>query len=105
MPSRPTSNCGSHRGCRPPRTPAPLAALDAAEAGLQPPTAGLPALVLADDPDGQRQVPLGWDPDAGNLLVFGAVGSGTTTTLASLMLAWARALPPERLHMYVLDHG
>ncbi|MFE8946131.1 FtsK/SpoIIIE domain-containing protein [Streptomyces sp. NPDC007856] len=83
----------------------PLAGLDVAEAGLQTPTAGLPALVLADDPDRQRQVPLGWDPDAGNLLVFGAVGSGTTTALASLVLAWARALPPERLHLYVLDHG
>jgi DNA segregation ATPase FtsK/SpoIIIE, S-DNA-T family len=73
--------------------------------GLQTPAAGLPAFVLADDPDGQRQVPLGWDPDAGNLLVFGAVGSGTTTTLASLVLAWARALPPRELCVYVIDHG
>ncbi|MFF3906464.1 FtsK/SpoIIIE domain-containing protein [Streptomyces sp. NPDC001848] len=100
-------------GYREPRKPwpeplprhVPLAALGTAEAGLQTPTAGLPAFVLADDPEGQRQVPLGWDPDAGNLLVFGAVGSGTSTALASLVLAWARALPPERLHVYVLDHG
>ncbi|MFK0288711.1 FtsK/SpoIIIE domain-containing protein [Streptomyces sp. NPDC090499] len=83
----------------------PLTGLGPAEAGLQTPAAGLPAFVLADDPEGQRQVPLGWDPDAGNLLVFGAVGAGTSTALASLVLAWARALPPEQLHVYVLDHG
>ncbi len=76
-----------------------------AETGFQTPTTGLPAFVLADAPDQQRQFPLGWDPDAGNLLVFGAVGSGTTTTLASLVLAWSRVLPPEKLHVHVLDHG
>ncbi|MGD3112706.1 FtsK/SpoIIIE domain-containing protein [Streptomyces sp. YGL11-2] len=76
-----------------------------AETGLQTLTTALPAFVLADDPDHQRQLPLGWDPDAGNLLVFGAVGSGTTTTLATLVLAWTRVLSPDRLHVHVLDHG
>ena len=76
-----------------------------AEAGLQTSTAGLPAVVLADDPDAQRQLALGWDPDVGNLLVFGAVGSGTTTALGSVVLAWTRAVAPERLRVYVLDHG
>ncbi|HEV7805728.1 MAG TPA: FtsK/SpoIIIE domain-containing protein [Solirubrobacteraceae bacterium] len=60
---------------------------------------------LADDPRGQRQYPVGWDPDVGNLLLFGIPGSGTTTTLASVALSFATALSPDELEMYVLDYG
>ncbi|HEV3173311.1 MAG TPA: FtsK/SpoIIIE domain-containing protein [Actinocrinis sp.] len=73
--------------------------------GLQTDTTGLPALGLADDPDRQAQYPVGWDPAAGNLLIYGAVGAGVSTTLASVALTESAALPPDRLHVYVLDMG
>src|SRR5262249_47210428 len=63
------------------------------------------AVALADDPDAQAQHPVGWDPSAGHLLLFGAPGSGTTTALASLSLATARRTPPSDLHLYVVDTG
>jgi S-DNA-T family DNA segregation ATPase FtsK/SpoIIIE len=63
------------------------------------------SFLLADDPDAQAQYPQGWDPARGNLLVVGNVGSGTTTTLASLALAQARTRGPDDLHLYVLDMG
>jgi S-DNA-T family DNA segregation ATPase FtsK/SpoIIIE len=65
----------------------------------------VPAFALADDPDRQTQYAVGWDPDAGNLLVYGAVGSGTTTALAALACSLAMASPPDRQHLFVLDLG
>jgi S-DNA-T family DNA segregation ATPase FtsK/SpoIIIE len=65
----------------------------------------LPAVALADDPDRQTQYPVGWSPGAGNLLVYGAVGAGTSTTLISLALAMTASWAPGRLHLYVLDLG
>ncbi|HEX9888537.1 MAG TPA: FtsK/SpoIIIE domain-containing protein [Nitriliruptorales bacterium] len=62
-------------------------------------------VALLDEPDRQRQTPTGWDLHAGNLLVFGIPGSGTTTTLASIALALARSRSPDDLHLYVLDAG
>lgn len=73
--------------------------------GLQTDTAGLAACALADDPDRQAQYPVGWDPTAGNMLIYGGVGAGTSTALTSLALAQTAALPPDRLHLYVLDLG
>ena len=58
---------------------------------------------LLDDPDHQRQVAAGWDPSRGNLLVHGAVGSGTTTTLRSLVLGLARRHDADEVHVHVLD--
>lgn len=82
----------------PPRRPwlDPLPAslvLDALPAG---------AMGLADEPDAQRQVPYRWEPAAGNLLLYGVAGSGTTTALASIALALGGAGP---VHVYVLDFG
>ena len=82
-----------------------LAGLAPAVRGLQTAARGLPALALADDPDSQAQYPVGWDPDAGNLLIYGIVGAGTSSTLLSLALGVAAAQPPERCHMYALDLG
>jgi DNA segregation ATPase FtsK/SpoIIIE, S-DNA-T family len=62
-------------------------------------------LALADDPDAQAQYPVGWNLDAGNLLLYGLGGSGTTTTLASIALALADTTGPDRTHLYVLDFG
>ncbi|HEY3868143.1 MAG TPA: FtsK/SpoIIIE domain-containing protein [Actinocrinis sp.] len=83
----------------------PLRALGAASRGLQTETTGLSAFALADDPDRQAQYPVGWDPGAGNLLIYGAVGAGASTALAVIALAEAAARPPDRLHIYVLDMG
>ncbi|WP_306316855.1 MULTISPECIES: FtsK/SpoIIIE domain-containing protein [unclassified Streptomyces] len=76
-----------------------------AERGLHSDTPGLPAWALADDPDRQRQYPVGWDAAAGNLLLYGGGGSGTSAALAALALAAARATAPDRLHLFVLDMG
>jgi S-DNA-T family DNA segregation ATPase FtsK/SpoIIIE len=79
--------------------------LGAAARGMQTDTVGLPPLALADDPDRQAQYAVGWDPAAGNMLVYGVVGSGTSTALTALALANAAATPPDQLHLYVLDMG
>jgi len=67
--------------------------------------AGTALVALADDPDAQSQYPAGWNLGAGNLLLFGLVGSGTTTTLASIALSLAAGTSPDDLHLYVLDFG
>lgn len=85
----------------------PLAALLSSSrtaAGFQS-RAHVPAVALADDPDRQAQYPVGWDTAAGNLLLFGASGYGTTIALATLALAEAATRPPDQLHLYVLDLG
>jgi S-DNA-T family DNA segregation ATPase FtsK/SpoIIIE len=98
-------------GHRPPRRPWPpplpamVTDLPAVGCGMQTATAGLPAFVLADAPDQQAQYPVGWDPAAGNLLLYGVVGAGTSTALAALALAWAQANPPAQTQLYVLDMG
>ena len=63
------------------------------------------ALALADDPEAQAQYPIGWNLGAGNLLMYGIGGSGTTTALSTLALALAETSDPSRLHMYLLDFG
>ncbi|WP_210577671.1 FtsK/SpoIIIE domain-containing protein [Streptomyces sp. GESEQ-4] len=76
-----------------------------AERGLHTEIEGLPAWALADDPDRQRQYAVGWDPAAGNILIYGAGGSGTSSALAALALTLADATPPDRLHLFALDLG
>ncbi|MES4887432.1 FtsK/SpoIIIE domain-containing protein [Streptomyces sp. NPDC096012] len=76
-----------------------------AERGLQTEAVGLPAYALADDPERQRQYPVGWDPAAGNVLIYGSGGAGTSTALAALALACARVQGPERCHIFALDMG
>lgn len=76
-----------------------------AERGFLGEAAGLPAYALADDPDGQRQYPVGWDPAEGNVLIYGGGGSGATTALAALALAVAGSQPPDQCHVFALDLG
>ncbi len=100
---------------QPPRRPwlAPLPAeVDLAgllESGPPRPLAGERglnvALALADDPDAQAQYPVGWNLSAGNLLLYGIGGSGTTTALATIALSLARITDPAHVHVYVLDFG
>ena len=60
-------------------------------------------LGLADEPSRQRQRPVVWGPGDGNLMLYGVVGSGTTTALATLAVGLARSSDPNDLHLYVLD--
>jgi DNA segregation ATPase FtsK/SpoIIIE, S-DNA-T family len=62
-------------------------------------------LALADDPEAQAQYPIGWNLNAGNLLLYGIGGSGTTTALSTIALALAETSDPARVHLYVLDFG
>ncbi len=79
------------------------------ELGPPRPLAGERGLVvpfaLADDPEAQAQYPVGWNLNAGNLLLYGIGGSGTTTALATLALSLAATADPAHLHLYVLDFG
>jgi DNA segregation ATPase FtsK/SpoIIIE, S-DNA-T family len=60
---------------------------------------------LADDAEAQAQYAVGWNLNAGNLLLYGIGGSGTTTTLTTLALSLAQLTDPAQLHLYVLDFG
>ena len=64
------------------------------------------AFLLLDDPDGQRREVGGWQPEEGNLLVYGTTGSGATTALVALGLALARRTPPDQLELHLVgDDG
>lgn len=67
-----------------------------------PDRAGVP-VGLADEPDAQRQVPDQWRPDV-NAVVVGMRGSGTTTALATMVVALCAASSPDDTHIYVIDH-
>jgi S-DNA-T family DNA segregation ATPase FtsK/SpoIIIE len=62
-------------------------------------------IALADEPDRQRQVPVGWDLGRGNILFGGIPGSGTTTSLSTVALTLASHHPPDDLDLIVLDLG
>jgi S-DNA-T family DNA segregation ATPase FtsK/SpoIIIE len=106
--------CGASRHLPLPRRPW-LAMLPAEiDLELDPDASGRPdpagaALVAAfgraDDPLGQCQRSWGWRAANGNLALLGAVGSGTSTALASLVLAAAARHSPAGLHVYVVDLG
>jgi S-DNA-T family DNA segregation ATPase FtsK/SpoIIIE len=76
--------------------------LNTVSSPAQPETA---LVALADDPEAQSQYPVGWDMSKGNLLLYGLVGSGTTTTLASLALSLATHATPDELQLYLIDFG
>ncbi|HWM22105.1 MAG TPA: FtsK/SpoIIIE domain-containing protein [Ilumatobacteraceae bacterium] len=61
------------------------------------------AVGVVDEPALQRRTPLRWDRSRGNLALFGAMGSGTTTTLRMIVTAATSVDPPSRLHVYVVD--
>ncbi len=86
------------RGCR--RCRARSSSSDCSSSGPPRPLAGERGLVvplaLADDPDAQAQYPVGWNLDAGNLLLYGIGGSGTTTALTTLALALRDRCRPRR---------
>lgn len=67
------------------------------------PGSATPCLGIVDDPAAQRRRPLRWDHRAGHLLVAGSLGSGTTTAAITAVRGLTARLPPEALHVYVLD--
>ncbi len=74
-------------------------------AGETAPPTPLVSLGLADDPEAQAQYPIGWNPSAGNLLLYGIGGSGTTTALQTIALGLARTTDPAHVHVYAMDFG
>ena len=58
---------------------------------------------LADDPDGQRRLGVGWRPDEGHLLLCGSSGAGKTTALRALARAVVQTHDPDTCHLYAID--
>jgi len=56
-----------------------------------------------DDPDAQCRRALTWSPGDGSLAVIGRFGSGTTSTLLSVVAAACAAADPDATHVYVID--
>ena len=85
-----------------------VAEINASESIVQPGAAGRPEMIpfaVADDTTHQAQPPVGWQVQRGNLLIYGMVGSGTTTALASIALAIDRDHSPGDAEIYVMDFG
>ncbi len=60
---------------------------------------------LVDRPDRQAQEPLVLDlARGGGWLAVGGPGSGRSTLLRTVLAEAVQALPPDRLHVHVLDH-
>lgn len=65
---------------------------------------GAVTLALADEPQLQRQRPVGIDLEAdGSLLVYGASGSGKSASLLSLACAAVAGRTPREINVYALD--
>jgi S-DNA-T family DNA segregation ATPase FtsK/SpoIIIE len=86
-------------GARPARSPwlPPLASVVA----VDPQKLAEGVVGVVDDPDGQRTVPLRWDPFDGHLLLVGSPGSGATSTLA--LLGTVAVTDGSGSHVYVVD--
>ncbi len=64
------------------------------------------AVGLVDRPDRQAQEPLVLDlARGGGWLAVGGPGSGRTTLLRTVLAEAVARLPPDRLHVHVLDHA
>ena len=61
------------------------------------------AVGLIDVPIEQGRRPLRWERERGHLALIGAVGSGTTSTLISVIAARCRIASPAIEHWYVID--
>ena len=95
----------ARRGGLPPRSPwpAPLPSEVTDEAASEMAGPGSGAAWLVDDPTRQRQFAGAWRPDDGHLVVIGGPGSGTSTTLASVVLDLCRNRSPGEQHIYAID--
>jgi S-DNA-T family DNA segregation ATPase FtsK/SpoIIIE len=85
-----------------PPLPARLAADELRPPGHQP--SAVLRLGLLDRPDHQRQEPLELALDrGGSWLALGGPRSGRSTLLRTVLTEAVRSLPPERLHVHVID--
>ncbi|SFL66680.1 FtsK/SpoIIIE domain-containing protein [Geodermatophilus ruber] len=76
------------------------------EAGGRADAGGRLTLGLLDRPDTQSQEPLALDlARGGGWLAVGGARSGRTTFLRTALAEAVTAVPPDRLHVHVLDHG
>lgn len=66
---------------------------------------GVLMCALGDEPELQRQVPMGWNIEMSNLLLVGVAGSGTTTTIQSVVLGLAQHYSPEDIDIVLVDMG
>ena len=62
-------------------------------------------LGVVDDPQLARQLPLTLALDRDHHFIFGGSGYGKTSFLRALVVQLAAVLPPDALHVYVLDLG
>ncbi len=58
---------------------------------------------LLDDPGAQEQRPVAYDPELGNLAVYGASGSGKSTFLRTIAVAAGLTFGEAPCHVYALD--
>ncbi|MCW5863524.1 MAG: hypothetical protein KIT52_10515 [Anaerolineae bacterium] len=68
-------------------------------------TATTVVLGVVDDPQLARQLPLTLSLDRDHHFIFGGSGYGKTSFLRALVAQLAVSLPPDALHVYVLDLG
>ncbi|MCL2481973.1 MAG: FtsK/SpoIIIE domain-containing protein [Propionibacteriaceae bacterium] len=63
------------------------------------------ALGIADDPENQAQHPVFWNPDDGNLAIYGTSGSGKSTTLRTIAISASVLAKIGRTDIYGFDAG
>ena len=102
-----TGETARRLGCVAPRAPwLPPLPETLATGTLPPVPPGRTAWGLVDLPAEQRRAPLERDlTEGGTLLLIGSARAGRTTALRSLVVAAAAALPPDRLHLWLVDAG
>ncbi len=106
-----TTRLAGDAGIRRPHRPWHPALPDrVAAADLAVPDGGAPGMRLpvglVDRPDRQTQEPLVLDlTRGGGWLAVGGPGSGRTTLLRTVLAEAVTRLPPDRLHVHVLDHA
>jgi len=63
------------------------------------------ALGVMDDPANQAQHPVFWNPDEGNLAIYGASGSGKSSTLRTIAVSASVLAQVARVDVYGFDAG
>lgn len=101
-----TALAGEVAAPRPWLAPLPPAIARADLGGLGPEPDGVATLGLADEPRRQRQTVASVDLRAvGSFLVYGASGSGRSSTLRQIAASLAADTPVRRVHLHAIDAG
>ncbi|NNC78802.1 MAG: FHA domain-containing protein, partial [Acidimicrobiales bacterium] len=67
--------------------------------------AGSVVLAVGDDPAHQQHVSLGWSPEEGSLIAYGALGGGVTTLLRSAIARLSTGVNGRPVWVFAADHG